>query len=87
MTNEELDIQFQEAFDKASNMTQPLPPDVMLRLYAYYKQATLDYSHNFAYHEVDLIRGFKFNAWKQVAHLTQEEAKILYIELVKSLKL
>ena len=78
---------FKEAFEKASSTLLVLPPDVRLRLYAYYKQATLDYSHNFVYHEIDLIRGFKFNAWKQVAHLTPEEAKILYIELVKSLKL
>jgi len=81
------DLLFKEAFEKASSTPIVLPPDVRLRLYAYYKQATLDYTHNFAYHEVDLIRGFKFNAWKQVAHLTQEEAKILYIELVNSLKL
>lgn len=78
---------FKETFQKASATHIKLPDDVRLRLYAYYKQATLDYTHNFVYHEVDLIRGFKFNAWKQVAHLTQEEAKILYIELVKSLKL
>lgn len=78
---------FKEAFEKASATIIKLPPDIRLRLYAYYKQATLDYSHNFVYNEVDLIRGFKFNAWQQVAHLTQEEAKILYIELVNSLKL
>lgn len=81
------DLLFKEAFEKASSTPIVLPPDVRLRLYAYYKQSTLDYTHNFVYHEVDLIRGFKFNAWKQVAHLTQEEAKILYIELVNSLKL
>ncbi|RRA96191.1 acyl-CoA-binding protein [Paenimyroides viscosum] len=78
---------FKEAFEKASETIIKLPPDIRLRLYAYYKQATLNYSHDFVYKEVDLIRGFKFNAWKQVTHLTQEEAKILYIDLVKSLKL
>lgn len=83
----ETDQLFKEAFEKASATPIVLPPDVRLRLYAYYKQATRDYSHNFLYDEGDLIRAFKFNAWKQVAHLTQEQAKILYIELVKSLKL
>lgn len=81
------DLLFNEACEKASDTLVKLPPDIRLRLYAYYKQANLDYSHNFMYNEADLIRGFKFNAWKQVAHLTQEEAKILYIELVNSLKL
>lgn len=78
---------FAEAYQKASTTTVQLPPDVRLRLYAYYKQATLNYSHNFVHQEMDLVRGFKFNAWKQVVHLTPEEAKILYIELVDSLNL
>jgi len=78
---------FQAAYQKASVTKVELPPDIRLRLYAYYKQATLDYSHNFIYQEMDLIRGFKFNAWKQVLHLTQDEAKNLYIELVNSLNL
>lgn len=82
-----IDLLFNEAYKKASITLVKLPPDIRLRLYAYYKQATLDYSHNFVYKEVDLIRGFKFNAWKQVAHLSPEDAKILYIELVNSLKL
>jgi len=81
------DLQFNDACEKASATLVKLPPDIRLRLYAYYKQATVDHSHNFLYQDVDLIRGFKFNAWKQVAHLTPDEAKILYIELVKSLNL
>lgn len=85
--SQKTDLLFKEACAKASETSIELPPDIRLRLYAYYKQATLDYSHNFLYNEVDLIRGFKFNAWKQVTHLTQNEAKILYIELVNSLNL
>lgn len=83
----ETDKLFAEAYYKASTTTVQLPPDVRLRLYAYYKQATLDFSHNFVHQEMDLVRGFKFNAWKQVVHLTPEQAKILYIELVNSLNL
>lgn len=86
MTNN-LDILFNQAYEKASNTKVLLAPDIRLRLYAYYKQATLDYSHKFLYQDMDLIRGFKFNAWTQVAHLSQDEAKEFYIELVKSLKL
>ena len=85
MTNEELDIQFQEAFDKASNMTQPLPPDVMLRQYAYYKQATFGTSNYNRNDNFDLRNAFKTNAWIQISHLTQEEAKTLYIETVNEL--
>ena len=85
MTNEELDIQFQEAFDKASNMTQPLPPDVMLRLYAYYKQATfgnLSLKESSSNHIRD---AFKTNAWMQISHLTADAAKECYIEIIHSL--
>jgi diazepam-binding inhibitor (GABA receptor modulator, acyl-CoA-binding protein) len=85
MTPEELDIQFQEAFEKASNMTQPLPPDVMLRLYAYYKQATFGTTNYNISDNFDLRNAFKSNAWIQISHLTQDEAKLLYIETVNEL--
>ena len=68
-------------------MTQAsLPQDVQLRLYAFYKQATfgtLNYnlSENF-----DLRNAFKTNAWIQISHLTVEEAKVHYIEIINSLK-
>ena len=78
---------FQEAHHKASNTSKKLPPDIMLRIYAYYKQATLEYNDYFEQNEIDLVRAFKFNAWNQVSHLTQDEAKKLYIELINSLNL
>ncbi len=84
---QDLDLLFDEAYKKASNTKIKLPPDVMLRIYAYYKQATSGYSHHFEFQQSDLIRAFKFNAWKQVSHLSAEQAKILYIELINSLKL
>ena len=42
MSEKDLDTRFQEAVEVASKMTQAsLPQDVQLRLYAYYKQATI----------------------------------------------
>lgn len=82
MQDKNLDIQFQEAYEKASNMTEALPQDVMLRIYAYYKQATLGIAtYNNAF---DLRNAFKMNAWMQVRHLTPDEAKKLYIETINS---
>lgn len=82
----DLDLQFQEAVTIASNMTQAsLPQDVQLRLYAYFKQATfgsLSYNHT---DSNDLRNAFKTNAWIQVSHLTIEEAKEKYIEIVNSI--
>ena len=86
MTKKDLDTRFQEAVAIASQMTQAsLPQDVQLRLYAFYKQATfgsLNYnlSDNF-----DLRNAFKTNAWIQISHLSIEEAKEQYIEIINSL--
>lgn len=84
MSEKSLDIQFQEAYDKASNITEGLPQDVMLRLYAYYKQATSGTAHINHFQTYDLRNAFKMNAWMQVRHLTPDEAKQLYIETVNS---
>ena len=36
----EVDKKFEKDYAVTSSMTDKLPPDVMLKLYAYYKQAT-----------------------------------------------
>ncbi|HRB72060.1 MULTISPECIES: acyl-CoA-binding protein [Flavobacterium] len=86
MSDSNLDTQFQEAFEKASNMTENLPQDVMLRLYAYYKQA-LSGTNRLKQHQEpqDLRDAFKMNAWMQVRHLSPDAAKKLYIETVNSI--
>ena len=86
MIEKDLDIRFLEAVEIASEMTQAsLPQDVQLRLYAYYKQATfgtLDLKQTPSYHLRD---AFKTNAWMQISHLTPEQAKEQYIELINIL--
>lgn len=86
MSIKDIETQFQEAVEIASNMTQAsLPQDVQLRLYAFYKQATfgtLSYNHSESF---DLRNAFKTNAWIQVSHLSIEEAKEKYIEIINSL--
>lgn len=85
MEEKDLDAQFQEAYEKASNMTEGLPQDVMLRIYAYYKQATSGNAHVNHFQTFDLRNAFKMNAWMQVRHLTPDEAKKLYVETINSL--
>jgi acyl-CoA-binding protein len=85
MSDKDLDIQFEEAYEKASNMTEALPQDVMLRIYAYYKQATQGTIHADRMGSVDLRNAFKTNAWMQISHLSSDEAKRLYIETIDSL--
>lgn len=80
----DLDKQFKEAFEKASSLEEKLPQDIMLRLYAYYKQA--EKGDNFSFNTAGDVRsGFKFNAWIQLKGMTEDEAKQEYINLVNSL--
>lgn len=78
----DLDKEFESAFIKASSSTIKLPPDVMLKLYAYYKQATSGSNYKSARGEVELINAFKLNAWLQLTNLTEDEAKKGYIDIV-----
>jgi len=59
-----------------------LPPDVMLQFYAYYKQATKGNNYEQSSGTVELRNAFKLNAWFQLGHLSEDEAKSFYIELV-----
>lgn len=86
MIEEDIEKRFQEAVEIASFMTQAsLPQDVQLRLYAFYKQATFDKSNFTVTDNSDLRNAFKTNAWIQISHLTQDEAKKKYIKLIHSL--
>jgi len=86
MDKSDLDTRFRKAVEIAAAMSQStLPQDVQLRLYAYYKQATfgtIEYNNSSTY---DLRNAFKTNAWMQISHISREEAKEGYIELINSL--
>ncbi|MCG9790982.1 acyl-CoA-binding protein [Flavobacterium algicola] len=87
MSNKDLETKFQEALLVAQEMSQSsLPQDVQLRLYAYYKQATfgtLDTAQvNNTFHLRD---AFKTNAWMQISHISADDAKLYYIEIINSL--
>lgn len=82
--NEQLDQDFLEAYNRISKEARNLAPDVMLRIYAYYKQATNGLSHHdFEHMSHDLKKAFKFNAWTQVSHLSMDQAKTEYIKLAR----
>lgn len=83
MQDKDLDTRFEEAITIANSMTQAsLPQDVQLRLYAYYKQATFGTIDTRVSPVYDLRNAFKTNAWMQISHLSQNEAKELYIESI-----
>jgi len=79
-----LDAKFTKAFNQISELEETLAPDIMLKLYAFYKQAVA--GDTFSYDgEIDVRDAFKFNAWTQLNGMSQEDAKKQYIKLVKSI--
>ena len=85
MDENELNKKFEKAYALASDTNFKVAPDIMLKLYAYYKQATLgDNKSSMAYDYEDNVRNaFKVNAWFQVSGVEEEEAKIEYIKIVE----
>lgn len=82
--NTSLDKTFKESFNQISALEESLPADLMLKLYAYYKQAISGDILSFE-GESDVRNAFKFNAWTQLNGMSQEEAKQEYINLAKTI--
>ncbi|MBG6130920.1 acyl-CoA-binding protein [Aquimarina sp. EL_43] len=82
MTEEELNIAFDNAYERACNTKIQLPPDIMLHFYAYYKRATHTEGFFTPSGDSELRNAFKLNAFFQAKNLTPKEAKEKYIELV-----
>ncbi|MBQ0787205.1 MAG: acyl-CoA-binding protein [Oceanihabitans sp.] len=82
MTSEELEITFRDAVARINAHKEPFPADLLLRLYAYYKKSTNDYSRPSSKKEI--INAFKTNALFQIQKITQDEAKQTYIDLVNN---
>lgn len=83
----DLEIRFDKAYQIASAINQSeVPPDIMLRLYAYYKLATKDRPRfPEKSYETNIRNAFKFNAFTQLKGTSITEAKIEYIKIVESI--
>ncbi len=81
--NKELNEKFEKAVEKVSNYLEPLPADLLLKLYAYYKIATKNYKNPGS--KKPLINAFKANALFQAKSISEEKAKKEYIKLVNKL--
>jgi len=83
-----LDEKFNTAFQMASKINQEdLPPDVMLRLYAYYKLATKNMPKfsNKTDDNNNIRNAFKFNAFTQLKGISISDAKTEYIKIVETI--
>ena len=82
MDTEKLEIEFQDAVERINAHTEPFPADVLLKLYAYYKKATNDYGKPSS--RKPIINAFKTNALFQLEDISEDEAKVKYIDLVNN---
>lgn len=81
MKNDKLQSDFLKAVDFVNNYTKPLPADLLLKLYAYYKIANKNYDNPGS--QTPLINAFKANALIQAKNISKEKAMKAYIKLVK----
>ncbi|MEN1785073.1 MAG: acyl-CoA-binding protein [Bacteroidota bacterium] len=80
MIDNQLIEDFKEAVDIVNRYTHPLPADVLLKLYAYYKIANKNQRHPGS--KTPLINAFKANALIQARNISRTEAMECYITLV-----
>lgn len=81
MGKDKLNTNFEAAVTFVNNYTSPLPADLLLKLYAYYKIANRN--HNNPGSTTPLINAFKANALFQAKNIDREKAMKEYIKLVK----
>ncbi|MCG1035596.1 acyl-CoA-binding protein [Polaribacter sargassicola] len=79
----DLDQEFNEAYSKISELRKAIAPDIMLKLYAYNKQA--NFGNKFSFNnDVNVRNAFKLNAWIQLNGMKSDEAKKEYIKLANT---
>jgi len=78
---------FQQAVARSKNLTEKPGNDILLQLYALYKQATEgDINTEPPTNMFDFVAKAKFNAWESVKGKPKESAMQEYVELISKLK-
>lgn len=80
MPENKLHTDFLKAVSIVNDYKDPLPADLLLKLYAYYKIANKNFDHPGS--KTPLINAFKANALIQAKNVSPDEAMELYIALV-----
>jgi diazepam-binding inhibitor (GABA receptor modulator, acyl-CoA-binding protein) len=84
-----MDLQelFQQAVADSKNLPQKPSNDVMLKMYAFYKQATEgDINIEEPSNPFDFVAKAKYNAWEEVKGKSKEAAMQDYVDMVSSMK-
>lgn len=84
--SEDLNTRFEQASQDVTNLSKAPESDVKLRLYAFYKQSTKGDCTGDRPGMMDFVGRAKYDAWKTLAGISQDDAKEGYIALVEEMK-
>ena len=81
-----LDENFKSAADRATKLAKRPPNDILLQLYALYKQGNEGEIKGDRPGFADFEGRAKFDAWNKIRGISNDEAKQEYISLVEKLE-
>lgn len=82
----ELQNAFEQAQQKVQGLSEKPRNDVLLKLYALYKQGTVGDVMGERPGGFDFVGSAKYDAWAKLRGLSREEAQREYVNLVETLK-
>jgi acyl-CoA-binding protein len=82
----DLKIEFEKAAQEAQKLPKKPDNDSLLRLYAFYKQATVGDVSGKRPGFMDMVGQAKYDAWAKVKGSSKDAAMQAYIDLVNKLK-
>lgn len=82
----DLASRFQTAIEDSKKLTQRPDNDMLLKLYACFKQGSSGDAEGKRPGFTDLVGRAKYDAWAKLKGTTQETAMQQYIDLIESLK-
>ncbi len=82
----DLKAQFEKAAQEAQKLPKKPDNETLLRLYAYYKQATSGDVTGKRPGFMDMVGQAKYDAWAKVKGMSKEASMQAYIDLVTKLK-
>ena len=81
----ELQEQFEKAVQQSKTFTKKPSNDILLKLYALYKQASQGDVSGKKPGMFDMVGKYKYEAWEKLKGMDQENAQKEYIEIINSL--
>ncbi|MDX1415039.1 MAG: acyl-CoA-binding protein [Candidatus Promineifilaceae bacterium] len=81
----DLQVQFETAAEQATNLPKRPDNETMLKLYSFYKQATVGDVAGKRPGFTDFVGRAKYDAWSKLKGMDKEAAKQSYVDLVNQL--